>query len=199
MFKRNANGYKTIGRVRFALTDQGLSMPRTIVLLFLGVTLLSMLLSGGVTSTQVGFLAVFVVLAMTMFAYSYSSYPNIVSLQHDAEATKWVRAGKNESEVRRRRELVAAQGATAALATAGIVLPSELAAVNVDGTPMLPGQYLDVNGRIYGDGSPLVDRIFSSEVGTGMTLDTSSAYSSPMGLSSSGGLSSGSGSSGGLD
>lgn len=173
---------KTIGPLRYAFNAPASgSLLRLILGVFVAL-LVAAAWSGfasGVTNalcTTVGAIFSWALLE------SFRNYKVDVAGQTAAQATKWVYEGEDESEVQSRRETVTRLGGAAALASAGVAWPNELVAVNVDGTPMLPGQFLDLHGNIYGDGSGLTNDIFATDAGTGMALDVNDAYSEPVGM-----------------
>lgn len=97
------------------------------------------------------------------------------------QASKWVDAGESDEDIRQRRARLRALGAHGALTEAG-VKPIEMTDYNVDGTAMIPGLGVDMNGNSLGFNSMGLGEPAPMDIATGMMLDTSSAYQSPIGM-----------------
>lgn len=173
---------KTIGPLRYAFTSP-VSGPLMQLLLLALIGASFSAIWAGFSNALTNTLSLTVAAIFGWgFLESVRNYKVDVAGQTAGQATKWVYEGNDAGEIQRRQAVVHELGGAAALASAGVNWPNELVAVNVDGTPMLPSQWLDMNGRVFGDGTGLVEDIFSTDAGTGMTLDVTDAYSDPVGL-----------------
>jgi hypothetical protein len=112
-------------------------------------------------------------------------YDNLGATAIAAAASAWARDGSDADEVRRRQSSIMELGAGAALAAAGTGAIEYL--VNIDGTPMVEGSIVDLNGNPFGiildhDGVDLMTTDFSVDAANGMVLTPDIEYHSPMGM-----------------
>jgi len=101
----------------------------------------------------------------------------------EATAMRWVRSGSTAKEVQDRyAEAMAAGFLMSSASSSG---PPEIwfPAMNVDGTPMLPGTSVDMNGNVFGVSSARDD--FSAILSDGALMHMTDAYSSPLGADDS--------------
>lgn len=143
-------------------------------------------------------LAVLVGLMVFVTRTAFKGYDALVAKvtreSAQAAAYRWARAGADANEVRARHDSIVALGAVGALTAAGIAESAWQPVFNTDGvTPMIPGTMMDFNGNPYGT---INDDVFTAaDVGTGMTMEPTAEYHSPIGMDDT----FGSGHAGGMD
>ncbi|MNR71707.1 hypothetical protein D3C71_23850 [compost metagenome] len=94
----------------------------------------------------------------------------------------WVDGAQTDQERAYRQSLWNSQGSTAAMAAAGAAaVGGSLAApaFNVDGTPMVPGSSMDLNGNVYGM-TPMTTGDWNTD--TGQFIAENNSYAAPMGM-----------------
>ncbi len=176
------NNTKSIGRLRYALTARDSAGLFSTLVAVTGVALVALPFSEGGPLVALALMAAGGAWQLWRLIRSgMASYNNLVERQTSAQATKWIYAGEEEEEIRRRHAEVQRLGAAAALTFAGETVHNELIPTNLDGTLIMPGTsgLFDLNGNPFGF-TP--EDTFSADVGTGLTLDATDAYSSPMGM-----------------
>ena len=117
-----------------------------LVLGMVAITVLAIYGGGGVLGTVIGLVAV--AMAVWVYQSGYASYATAVLEGQEAAVKNWVQDATDAHE-RARRQLRAASMTASALVEAERLTPFE-PLVNIDGTPMVPGVGLDINGVVYG-------------------------------------------------
>ena len=171
---------KTVGPLRYALTAPdsrgliaGLSSAFIVSLIVLatynppGFNLTSAVavVSGGL---------------LTMLVRSgMSAYEVLVKKNIQIAASVWVSKGRTPEEIRERKCLLSTMGAEAVVSYPSFEPLSSMPRVNIDGTPLMPGHYVDIKGHTLG----FTGDSYSMDNVTGMAMDAATAYQEPIGMS----------------
>lgn len=102
----------------------------------------------------------------------------------EADAMHWVRGGSTEKEVQDRYAQAQAAGLLMSHSASRPLTEIAFPAVNTDGTPMLPGMFVDIKGNAFGVSSGT--DIFSEVSADGGLMNLNDAYSSPLGIDNHG-------------